>query len=756
MTPGRALPLLLAALFVSSFPGVASAPVSWSREGSTFRVGTFEGTVVTPSGFLAAGPARTVSEVPGGTLAWDVLPGRRGNLYLAGGAGAGLWVRDGGGFHEIGGLAGEPEILALARGRKGRVYLATGPAGAVYRLDRKRGEAVEVFRPDAAYVWDLLPTDRGTLLVATGLPGRVLEIDPDRGTLLRVLWESPDPHVRCLARDGRGRVLAGTAGSGLLVRLAGDGEAFVLWDSPRPETVAIVAAPDGSTWAAFAGNPGDAESGGTGERPRRENRRTKTVSITVKPAAASGEKSEKGGEAEAAPSRVAELPGGGGELVHLPEGGEPRVAWKDRKETPLALAPAPGGGVLLATGTPARIWWFDSGEREGLWDERPEARAFSALRADGDRVLAATSHPAALLVYGPGPARPARWTSDVLDARVRARFGRVHAVAPRDRAGNVRVFVRAGNTSEPGDAWTRWVPLAGAAGPPGTAGAAARLPLARFLQVRLEFGGDRALAPAVRRLVARYRPVNRPPRVQGVEALPPGVAWRPVPPPKVASGERPVIPPPRNPEAARALGSEPAKWRSKKAWEPGALTIRWTARDPDGDPLRYELSACRDDGGPCREWRVLARDLDRPFYSFDSRNLPDGTWRFRVVASDAAANPLGEGRTAEEQSGPVVIDHRPPAIGAVTWAQGKAEVRFAVEDPGGRIGRVEVSLVPGTWRALTPEDGVEDGEREDYRLEIPGDFAGDGFLLRAVDGAGNAATRRVPVPADRLRARRGR
>ncbi len=747
MKPRRALPLLLALLSLFFLPARASSPVAWTREGASFRVGTFEGMVVTPSGFLAPGPARTAHEVPGGTLAWDVLAGKDGDVFLAGGAASGLWVLGRDGFAEIGGLEGEPEILALARGRRGRVYLATGPGGAVYRLDREREEAIEVFRPEATYVWDLLPTGRGTLLVATGLPGRVLEVDPEKGTLVRVLWESPDPHVRCLARDREGRILAGTAGSGLLVRLAGDGGAFVLWDSPRPETVAIVPAPDGGAWVAFAGKPGEAESGGTGERPRKENRRTKTVSITVKPAATAGEGDDKGGEKETGPSRAAELPGGGGELVHLPEGGEPRVAWKDKKETPLALAPAPGGGVLLATGTPARVWWFDEREREGLWDERPGAKAFSALATDGDRVLAATSHPAALLVYGPGPASPARWTSDVLDARVRARFGRVHAVTSRERTADVRVLVRAGNTSVPGEAWTEWIPVNGAAGPPEVPGEAVRLPLARFFQVRVEARGERPLSPTVRRLVARYRPVNRPPRVEKVEALPLGVAWRPLPPPKVASGERPVIPPPRNPDAARALGNEPPKWRSKKAWEPGALTIRWSARDPDGDPLRYELAACRDDGGPCRGWRVLARDLARSFHSFDSRDLPDGTWRFRVVATDEEANPLGEGRTAEAESDPVVIDHRPPEIGNLSWEKGAPVLEFVVVDPGGRVGRVEVSLTPGKWRALAPEDGVEDGDREDYRLELPAEFGGDGFLVRAVDGAGNATTRRVAVPA---------
>ena len=741
-----ALAALLVALAAPLAPR-ASSPTSWTREGATFRVGTFEGMVETPDGFLAPGPERRVVELPGATLAWDVLAGDRGEVFLAGGAGAGLWSLGRDGLGEIGGLPGEPEILALARDGRGRVYFATGPEGAVYRLDRDREGATEVFHPDAVYTWDLLATERGTLLVATGLPGRVVEIDPREGKLVRVLWEAPDPHVRCLAVDGKGTVYAGTAGSGLLVRLDGEGGAFVTWDSPRPETVAIVPAPDGSLWAAFSGKPGEAESGGTGERPRKENRQTKTVSITVKPAAAEGGEGRKGAAEEGAPARAAELPGGGGELVHLPPGGEPRVAWKDRKETPLALAPAPSGGVLLATASPARIWWFDSREREGLWDERPEAKGISALARDGDRVIAASSHPAALLVYGPGAASPARWTSDVLDARVRARFGRLHAVTAAAAADRVRVLVRSGNTAQPGEAWTDWIPLPGAAGPPSADGAAAELPLARYLQARVEIEGGSPLEPTVRRLVARYRPVNRPPRVERVEALPPGVAWRPVPPSKAASGELPVIPPPRTPEADRELGNGRPKWRSKKAWEPGALTIHWSAKDPDGDPLRYELAACREDGGPCRDWRVLARGLERTFHSFDSRDLPDGTWRFRVVATDAAGNPVGEELTAEATSGPVVVDHAPPRIEGVEVEPGGRAVRLVAVDEGGRIGRIEILAGPGDWRTVAPADGVADGEREPCRVELPAGFTGDGLLVRVVDAAGNATTERIPLDA---------
>jgi hypothetical protein len=726
---------------------VASAATTevWTREGDTFRVGRLEGMAISPDGQLVPAPAAEVVARPETALLWDIA-GDGEAIWAAAGEGAGLLEARPDGSLETTGLDDLPEVLALARGRNGRLYAATGPEGAVYRV--RDAKAEELFRPEATYIWDLAVLPGGDLLVATGLPGQVWRVGP-AGDDERLLWSTTDPHVRSLAVGDDGAIYAGTAGSGLLVRVGqGQGDGFVLWDSQRSETVAIAVDDEGTVWAAFAGTQGEAESGGTGEPARSqegEDKANMTVTVRVR-----ADQDDAKGEAAAKATKrkpSSGLPSGGGAVVRLGEDEQPHMVWSDKSETPLDLLARSGGQVLMGTASPARIWWFDDDGGEGWWSELPESKAVSALAAAPDgRLLVATSHPAALVAFGDEASAEAWWVSDVLDTDTRSRFGAIHAVTTAPVAPRLRVEARAGNTSKPGPGWTDWLEVPGAAGPPDATGASVDLPRARFLQVRV--GPEEGADFAVQRVEVRYRRANRAPELRKVEVLPAGVALRPVPPPVVTSGDEPVVAPAQGAEAEQASGGGGRKtqWRSKKAYEPGALSVTWESRDLDDDELRYRLELCEDTGTACEQWTVLADDLEREFHSFDSRFLPDGVYRFRVTASDAAQNPIGEGRTATELSAPVAIDNRPPVIEraqAQRLAGGELRLTVAARDEGGRLAGAEVSSDGATWRALPAADGVTDDARERWVAVVESPPAGQGLRVRVVDAGGNVTTTRV-------------
>lgn len=716
----------------------------WVREGDTFRVGQLEGMLVSPDGRMMPGPERVELGRPAEAVLWDGAFLGEDLLVAAGAPARVLRYGKGGGAPVERFLPGGGQAFAVAVGRRGEVFAASGPEGAVYRLDMAKGKVEEIFRPEAEYIWDLAVEGNGNLLVATGLPGAVYEIDP-RGKKVTTLWESRDPHVRCLAVDGE-TVLAGTVGSGLLVRLDGKGRAYVLWDSNRPETSALAVGAQGTIWAAFTGTPGKAESGGTGEPARSEEKNgTATTTITVHARAEKGEAGQKKEKKGGAPPRATSLPAGGGVLVRLSRGEQPVRVWSDKKETPLGLLPLKEGGVLMAVSSPARVWWLDERGRTGWWDELDETAAVSALAGDGDaRIAALASNPGIVELYRRDRSGKATWTSDVLDTKTRAIFGRIHAVVPSAAAGKVVVEARVGNTSEPGDGWSAWVEAPGAAGPPQVTGAAASgLDRGRFLQLRLDAEAARAGEYGIDRVAVRYQGINRPPRVTTIEALPMGVAYRPVPPPAVTSGESPIVPIPKSAEVQRALKGKSTAWRSKKVYEAGALTLRWSAQDPDGDALSYKLELCRDPGGGCERWTSLEQDLTRTFYSFDSRQLPGGVYRFRVTASDRTSNPLDQAREADAISGPVVIDHAPPVIVKVDTKDGgggEIEILVTAEDEGGRLAGAQVSTRAGHWLPIAPVDGVIDGATERFagRAAAPG--LGGVLAVRVVDAAGNVTT----------------
>ncbi len=786
VTPRGLCAAALAVLCLSAGPARAVNTQTWSRDADMFRAGTLEGTVVTPDGLLLPAPAARVIARPEPALIWSVLDaggdvlagaGEKAGLLLAKpGTGEGGGTIGGGaiGGGAIGGgsitaivpaLKGAGNVVALARGAKGELYAATGPQGAVYRVDVGKNGAQEIFKPQATYIWALLPLPDGALIVATGLPGKVYRVE--KGGASSVLWETQDSHVRALALGPTGKVLAGTAGSGLLVELDGKGGAYTLWDSERPEVVAIATDARGTIWAAFTGTAGKNEAAPGGARPPAKSGGTVNVTVkgratadetlkphatgdeTLKPRATGDEDSGPPRPDEPAASRAVELPGGGGMVLRLGVGEEPESAWSDDKETPLALVARPEGGVLFGTaGLTPHVWWLGADGRLGLFDERKDVRAISALAlGDGGRVIAATSNPAALVVYGPGGADPARWTSDVFDAKVRASLGHVHAFTT---APGVTVALRAGNTAEPDAGWTPWNVVPNGAAPADRDGGFVALPRARFAQVRIEFPAGARPAPSgadgVGRLVVHYRPQNRAPKIETVDALPRGVAFRSIPPAPMSGGEIPVVPPPRGPDLERALGETNPSWRSKRAYEPTALTVTWEARDPDNDELRYTVEYCRAQGATCAEWLPLADDLDQQFWSFDSRALPDGVYRFRVTADDAPGNALGEGRTVSHVSEPVAIDNAEPVIDRASYRarpDGRVDLVVEAHDPGGRLVKAEVSREPGTFLTLAAKDGVGDATVESWSGTLPAPKKGEELLVRVIDAAGNSTTKRA-------------
>ncbi len=735
--------LLLVGLASPAIPALAVDTEVWVREGETLRAGTLEGMTLVPAGALVPGPAMTLLGRPETPVLWDaVIAGR--DALAGSGETMGLWrLSEGSDPQRLPGLPPDPDVFAIARGGGGVVYVATGPEGAVFRLDPARGTFEEVARPPVSYIWDLVLLPGGDLALATGIPGRVMRLSPSSGQLTTI-WETREPHVRRLALAPDGTLYAGTAGSGLLVRLDGKGGGFVVWDSERPEVSALAVDPGGTVWVAFAGAAGKADAGGTGERARRvEEGEAPATTVTVRARAVAEEE-----EGKPKPPAPAEKPGpppmpsGGGELLRLPPGAAPQGVWSDGKETPLALLAQSDGSALLGTAGPARIWWFDPEGRSGWWAEMPEYGAVSALDSDGDRVLAAASNPAAVVLFGPGRAATARWTSDVLDARRGARFGRILAVT---EGAPVTVLARSGNTSEPGPGWSDWIEVPGAAGPAGSAGTVAGVPDARFLQIRVE--GTATSAASVSRIEARYRATNRPPRVESVGVLPQGVAIRALPPSAVASGDAPVVPPPFGPDARKAINEQGGSQRSKRAYESDALTLTWQAKDPDDDELVFRLDYCRDGGTPCEAWVTLDEELDQAFFSFDGRRLADGIYRFRVTASDARDNPAGVELEGSRISEAVRIDHVAPLIEKVevTPVPGdRLSLRVVAKDPGGRLAGCEAATAPGEGRRIGAADGVVDGDVEVFEGIVDAPRAGGTLVVTVVDAAGNTTTRIVP------------
>jgi hypothetical protein len=183
-------------------------------------------------------------------------------------------------------------------------------------------------------------------------------------------------------------------------------------------------------------------------------------------------------------------------------------------------------------------------------------------------------------------------------------------------------------------------------------------------------------------------------------------------------------------------------------------TISWEASDANADPLTYSVYFRQ----PGTAWILLKEKVRENQAEWDTRSVADGRYEVRVVASDAAANPPGAGRTTARVSDPVLIDNTAPVIGDVLWKQKGAVVQVdaKVVDRTSVVAALEYAIDSGReWQTVLPLDNIFDGPEERATFTVPGLSAGTHQLtLRATDAKGNQAFENVFVNVEAPAARR--
>lgn len=306
----------------------------------------------------------------------------------------------------------------------------------------------------AHYIWAMTFDHSGRLYVATGGPGVIYRLDPAHPDQAATRFFSTDEqHIRALAWDKDGNLIAGSDGSGLVYRITPAGKGYVLFAAPHREITALAIDATGTIWAADAGEKAHTPlpalpiaSGNPG------------ITITF----------NQPGSVQAA-NASSTLPDGT-EIFALTPNAAPRKVWEGHDAIVYSLE-ATQDGLLAATGNQGRILLVqpDGGERDLA---HVNAQQALALAASGDGWLIATANPGEVyrLADG-GSATEHAYASDVFDAGAVARWGRIE-VDPDSKG--YHLFTRSGNVEQPirrqSDwGWTDWKPLDGdqIASPPG-------------------------------------------------------------------------------------------------------------------------------------------------------------------------------------------------------------------------------------------------------------------------------------------------
>ena len=290
------------------------------------------------------------------------------------------------------------------------------------------------------YIWDLTFDSAGRLYIATGNPGAVYRVDVSKtGATPELFFKSDEAHIRTLAWDAKGNLIAGSDGSGLVYRIDARGKGYVLFQAPRREITALAIGAKGTIYASCVGDKS------RNPLPPLPVQGIGTVSFTVvQPASLQAANSS------------ASVPEGT-EIYALDADQAPRKIWAGKDEIVYAMAARPDG-LLAISGNRGRIFRIqDDGSYADiahLEAQQGLALAYVQDVEDMGATLIGTGNTGK--VYALGKSERHEYASDVLDAGASARFGRVE-VEP----GSVgyEILTRSGNVEQPVRGWTDWQPL---------------------------------------------------------------------------------------------------------------------------------------------------------------------------------------------------------------------------------------------------------------------------------------------------------
>jgi sugar lactone lactonase YvrE len=720
----------VALLLISSAPGASVK--SWTiNDYGSFLAGTLDAVTLSHEGQLRLAAEVVTVHDSDDPVTWTSAAGSDGTVYLGTGHAGRLYRVDPDGTAELLWTAPEIEIFALAVAPSGDVYVGTSPSGKVYRVTAD-GEATEFFDPGQQYIWRLqfgAVVDGGgyggpeVLYVATGPAGEIYRVQSDGSS---ELWfDTQQRHVTALALAPDGALLAAADPTGIVYRISAKDEAFALYDSSLPEIRDIQVGADGAIYLAAMG----------GAISLSDNMTQSVSSAVAITATASGDPTSGTVSPLAAPQPVSTAPVASSAVINygvetsalivLRTGSRAETLWTSTQENILAMSIAEGEepSILLATDRMGRMYRIDQQGHSELLTQTDEQQITSLLPSPRGLVMtAAHGSPTHMMLSSLADA--GRYETAPFDALGVSSWGRLDWQG----TGGVKLRTRSGNTARPDRTWSAWSDVA-----VGTNSGPIKSPSARYLQWAAELDSADQVLNSVR---IAYLPANARPTIEAVTVSSESSGGGQTQSSAAAANPYTIT---VNADSGSTATDSDATAVSSSGHE--RLRISWAAIDLDGDEL---LASVEFRGEGETVWKTLKRDISDSFVMVDGDALADGRYRFRVTVSDHLDNPGDSARSADRISSEVLIDQTPPVVDSIATDAGT--IRFSAEDAVSPIVEAHYSVDAARWVPLRSDDGLADSRTEGFTVQLK--QLGDGEHLvtfRVKDQAGNTGLGKVLV-----------
>jgi WD40 repeat protein len=548
------------------------------------------------------------------------------------------------------------------------------------------------------YIWDMTFDSEGRLYIAVGGPGAIYRVNPATADAKpELFFKTDEQHIRTLAWDPKGDLIAGSDGSGLVYRISPQGKGYVLFEAPRREITSVAVAPDGTIYAASVGDKSH------NPLPPLPVSGVGTITFTiVQPSSL-----QAANASTSAPE--------GTEIYALAADQAPRKVWSSKDDIVYALEPQPDG-VLAISGNRGHIFRI---QKNGDYADIAHVEAQQGLSltnvhgSDGDAVLIGTGNTGKL--YSLTKTHTHEYASDVLDAGAFARFGRIE-VEPDSV--NYEILTRSGNVEQPargrGDwGWSDWQPLKDSAvqSPPGRfmQWKAVLRDGGKLGAVGVNFLPVNA-APTVDDLVVAPGARLNPQVVNATQQQNVNISF--------ASANQPTVVPVETGSANTPLQALKDRTAVTVRWSAHddngddlvySLYLRgdgerdWHLLKDNITEKAYSFDAALiPDGG----YRIKVVASDGPSHN-PGEALTDfmESDRFEIDTTPPVVSAL----KAEEQ--PIQCVRAPCA--------GPVHVTFDAEDAASPIAHAEYAIDAGTWQYIDPVGKLSDQKREHYDVQIP-------------------------------------
>lgn len=625
---------------------------------------------------------------------WDLEIDLKDNVLIATGDRANIYLIPPNGNAKIIAQWNDVESYALAIDPQGNYYAGTSPDGKIYRIfsDRPPQLWVEI---GAKYIWDITFDQRNRCYVATGDSGGIYIID-SKGSP-RLLFRSSETHIRCLSWDNGNRLLAGSYPHGYIYRFDNlDQPPMVIYDAPYQEIHQIYADHNGHIYAAAMGKE---VSGSVDVQTIDLDKFDKLIELR------GFEDAKKTSE----PKKGDSLASG---IIKIQSDNLIKDIWQASWGTVQSIALFKDDALLVGTSDQGRLYLInDQGEISYLMSTSGSHIMRLKRSADG-KMYIGTSNLGNVVLLSNNYESQGSYESKVFDAKITSYWGKFQYDAKLPAGCNVKLYTRSGNTEQTNNTWSSWVELA--------SGGNIVSPEARFLQWKLVLEtSNPAITPTISQMKLSYLQTNIAPELLTITI-------DPIQPKKRQDGEIALEPMLSEFSTSEELISEPgtgAKAVSapdfRRALPEGYRRVSWQPRDQNNDRLTFDLYIQSKDE---LTWRQLKEQFTHNWYVWDSRLMPDGMYRFKIIAHDKASNPIPNAKKTEKLSDWFIIDNNGPYLVGVRVkkvSKDSLQINFTLQDDWSSIQEVQISINMQNWLAILPIDRVADTPNEDFLYQIP-------------------------------------